>query len=225
MRTGLTPITDQLKTQLIKVIDQTKKLRNYGSVFAEPVDYITMGLSDYLEVIKRPMDLATLRSNLMGGEYTYLYQFLKDADLIWQNCRVYNGGQADSFYMKAADECDKMFQMALCRVESLGITPEQHRIILQNPIPLPSTDEEGPMSVLQLHLLSKKLASLPRDVQMQCVKWYYRQLKNPEDLEQLKDKDIRVVFREADAKVTREFDRFVTRKLDETTQMLKVTKM
>lgn len=130
VRTGLTLVTDALRTQLIKVIDQTKKLRNYGSVFAEPVDYLALGLSDYLEVIKRPMDLATLRSNLMGGEYVYLHQFLKDADLVWSNCRVYNGGQAESFFLKAADECEKAFQNLLCRVDQLGLTPEQHRILL-----------------------------------------------------------------------------------------------
>lgn len=225
VRTGLTIITDPLRAQLIKVIDQTKKLRNFGSVFAEPVDYISLGLADYLEIIKRPMDLSTLRSNLMGGDYTYLHQFLKDADLIWSNCRVYNRAQTESFFLKAADECEKAFQSYLCRIEALGLTPEQHRIILQNPIPVPSIEEEGPMSVLALHLLSKKLADLPREEQLNCVRWYYRQLGTGEDVDQFNDKDIRIVFRPEHARITRDFDKYVTRKLDETRQMQKVTKV
>ncbi|CAL6020693.1 Bromodomain-containing_protein [Hexamita inflata] len=225
VRTGLTVITDQIRTQLIKVIDQTKKLRNYGSVFADPVDYISLGLNDYLEVIKRPMDLSTLRSNIMGAEYTYLHQFIKDADLIWSNCRVYNGVQSESFFLKAADECEKAFISLLCRIEQLQLTPEQHRIILQNPIPVISSDDEGPMSILQLHFLSKKLADLPREAQIQCVKWYYKQLGVNEDVDQYKDKDIRLVFKPSDSKVTRELDKLVTRKLDETRQLQKVTKV
>lgn len=67
-----------------------KKHKQHGSVFAEPVDYLALGLNDYLEVIKRPMDLSTLRSNLMAGEYIYVFQFLKEADLMWSNCRFYN---------------------------------------------------------------------------------------------------------------------------------------
>ena len=81
------------------------------------------------------------------------------------------------------------------------------------------------MSVLALHLLSKKLADLPREEQLNCVRWYYRQIGTGDEVDQFSDKDIRLVFKPEHARVTRDFDKYVTRKLDETRQMQKVTKV
>ncbi|NCB09100.1 MAG: hypothetical protein EOM73_13165, partial [Bacteroidia bacterium] len=75
-------------------------------------------------VIKRPMDLSTLRSNLMAGEYIYVHQFLKEADLMWSNCRFYNSSQADTYFIKAADECEKEFNKKMTQIEGLGLNLE-----------------------------------------------------------------------------------------------------
>ena len=112
----------------------------------------------------------------------------------------------------------------MTQIDGLGLSLEQIKIIVQNPIPVISAEDEGPMTLLQLHLLSKKLADLPRDAQIQCVRWYYKQLALPEiDC----SSDIRVVFKNngSHAKVTRELDKLVTRKLDETRLLQKITKM
>lgn len=45
---------------------------------------------DYLMVVKRPMDLSTLLTNIDEHKYVTVGEFMSDADLIWQNALEYN---------------------------------------------------------------------------------------------------------------------------------------
>ena len=42
--------------------------RNGRWVFSEPVDPVTLGIPDYFDVIKHPMDLGTVKAQLSSGE-------------------------------------------------------------------------------------------------------------------------------------------------------------
>jgi hypothetical protein len=52
--------------------------------------FIDLGLTDYPEIIKRPMDLASVRKSLAKGKYKKYEDFFKDIQLIWDNCKQYN---------------------------------------------------------------------------------------------------------------------------------------
>ncbi|KAM3595715.1 uncharacterized protein V6R79_001526 [Siganus canaliculatus] len=56
--------------------------------FSKPVDIEEV--PDYLLVVRRPMDLSTLLSNIDEHQYLTAAEFLSDADLIWQNALEYN---------------------------------------------------------------------------------------------------------------------------------------
>jgi E1A/CREB-binding protein len=58
--------------------------------FAYPVDVEGLGLKDYLELIKKPMDISTVRHNIESGVYKHPYEALDDIQLIWDNCKRYN---------------------------------------------------------------------------------------------------------------------------------------
>lgn len=58
--------------------------------FRNPVDWKTYGLLDYPVVIKKPMDLGTVKKNLNNNSYQTVEDCLKDIDLIWANCKTYN---------------------------------------------------------------------------------------------------------------------------------------
>lgn len=45
---------------------------------------------DYYDVIKNPMDLGTMLRNVKSGRYKSKAQFMRDLDLIWDNCLTYN---------------------------------------------------------------------------------------------------------------------------------------
>ena len=49
-----------------------------------------MGIADYPLIIKQPMDLSTLKKNLLKGKYQELETMVTDLSLIWENCRTYN---------------------------------------------------------------------------------------------------------------------------------------
>ncbi|XP_024123834.1 ATPase family AAA domain-containing protein 2 isoform X3 [Oryzias melastigma] len=56
--------------------------------FTRPVDLEEV--PDYAEVIKKPMDLSTVLSNIDLHQYGTVKEYLEDVDLIWQNALEYN---------------------------------------------------------------------------------------------------------------------------------------
>jgi hypothetical protein len=58
--------------------------------FREPVPWKELGLTDYPEIIKKPMDLRTVRKNLAKNKFKRYEDFFRDVQLIWDNCKTYN---------------------------------------------------------------------------------------------------------------------------------------
>lgn len=75
-----------------KLINLLKLLERHPDSyeFRHPVDFVGLGLPDYPEVIKFPMDLSTVKQNLKQDEYQSMQDFLLDLQLIWDNCKLYN---------------------------------------------------------------------------------------------------------------------------------------
>ncbi|KAF8556086.1 Bromodomain-containing protein [Imleria badia] len=63
---------------------------------------------DYYEVIKRPMDISTIEHKLNTNQYPNLKVFMDDAQLIFDNCRVYN--PEGSVYVKHAAKLEKVMK-------------------------------------------------------------------------------------------------------------------
>ena len=75
---------------LAQALLKHSKEKPESTPFKEPVDYEDLGLNDYPKVVKRPMDLATIRKKLQTSKYHSLRSFHSDLKLIWANCRAYN---------------------------------------------------------------------------------------------------------------------------------------
>jgi len=55
--------------------------------FLEPVDWKAYGLTDYPEIIKKPMDLGTIQGKLETGKYqNNAEKFAADVRLVWKKC-------------------------------------------------------------------------------------------------------------------------------------------
>lgn len=56
------------------------------------VDAQALGLHDSHQVVRRPMDLGTIKKNLMAetAPYSSSAEVLKDVQQVWGNCRQYN---------------------------------------------------------------------------------------------------------------------------------------
>jgi hypothetical protein len=67
--------------------------------FRLPVDYEFYGLSNYPLIIKKPMDLSTVKKKLNQDKYSTLKEFSDDIQLIWDNCITFNQeGSVNKFY-------------------------------------------------------------------------------------------------------------------------------
>ncbi|XP_065220342.1 histone lysine acetyltransferase CREBBP-like [Planococcus citri] len=58
--------------------------------FREPVDPLQLGIPDYLDIIKQPMDLSTIRGKLDVGQYVDPWNFVDDVWLMFDNVLLYN---------------------------------------------------------------------------------------------------------------------------------------
>merc|ERR1712238_388735 len=90
-----------------------KKLLNdpCSWVFKDPVDPIELGLPDYLDVIKTPMDLTLIGKKLESGDYNEIETFGQEIRLVFDNAIVYNGECSDVGAMakKLLNMFDKAF--------------------------------------------------------------------------------------------------------------------
>ncbi|KAM9735021.1 bromodomain-containing protein 3-like isoform 1-T3 [Menidia menidia] len=88
---GQEGLGDQLKycSDILKEM-LSKKHAAYAWPFYTPVDAEVLGLHDYHDIIKYPMDLGTVKRKMEGGEYLDAQQFAADVRLIFSNCYKYN---------------------------------------------------------------------------------------------------------------------------------------
>jgi hypothetical protein len=73
-------------SSLIKSLEKLPEAVN----FLKPVDYKGLGLSDYPQIIKKPMDMSTIRKKLKQEKYSTIEELIDDFQLMWENCRTYN---------------------------------------------------------------------------------------------------------------------------------------
>lgn len=64
--------------------------RKDSEFFRNPVDWEGMGLLDYPQIIKEPMDLTTLKKKFDSGKYSSPTELAYDTRLIFSNAMTYN---------------------------------------------------------------------------------------------------------------------------------------
>ena len=74
----------------LRVIDDLLDM-HISVMFAQPVDPERDGIPNYFQIIRRPMDLGTVRKKLEDGSYSSVAQWKEDVELIWENCYKCNG--------------------------------------------------------------------------------------------------------------------------------------
>jgi len=95
-------------------LKRMSKLVNYlmsrhdSGPFLEPVDWKALDLYDYPKIIKKMMDLGTVKRKLERGQYENAKDCAQDIRLIWTNCKTYNADGSD-FYL-LAESFSKRFE-------------------------------------------------------------------------------------------------------------------
>ncbi|XP_025990275.1 bromodomain-containing protein 4 isoform X3 [Solenopsis invicta] len=91
-----------------------KKHSPYAWPFYKPVDAELLGLHDYHEIIKKPMDLGTVKTKMDNRQYKTAHEFASDVRLIFTNCYKYNPPDHDVVSM--ARKLQDIFEMRYAKV-------------------------------------------------------------------------------------------------------------
>ncbi|CAH8568730.1 unnamed protein product [Dicrocoelium dendriticum] len=110
----------------------SQRYRDLNHLFLKPVDAEAMGLHDYHDVIKKAMDLSTVRSKLESGQYHSKYEFADDIRLMFNNCYKYNG--EDSDVTKVGKLLQSIFEESFAKVpdDESDTAPSPDRPVDQN---------------------------------------------------------------------------------------------
>ena len=105
--------SNRIQTLLKHLEDQSESLD-----FLQPLDYKGLGLDDYPLIIKKPMDLSTVKKNLKNSRYSSSEELFEDLMLIWDNCRTYN--MSDSPVYHHADSMER-HMVKYCHMHGIPI--------------------------------------------------------------------------------------------------------
>ena len=81
---------DELITALMPTLDKLYRQDPESLPFKQPVDPQALGIPDYFDIIKRPMDLSTIKKKLEGGAYADPWEYVDDVWLMFDNAWLYN---------------------------------------------------------------------------------------------------------------------------------------
>lgn len=108
--------TDEFK-EIAKVLAQMYAKPD-AEPFREPVEWKALGLFDYPQVIKKPMDLGHIKRYLEKGKYSTVNEVASDIRLVWKNCMTYNADGSD-FY-KLAKKLSNSFESKFSKIVKEG---------------------------------------------------------------------------------------------------------
>jgi len=100
-------LTEEIKKKCVQIMDRLME-RPCALMFLKPVNPDEDGVPDYFSVVKHPVDLGTIRQNLVSNKYKELVQWETDMRYIWGNAEKFN--KKDSVISKLAFELKKHFR-------------------------------------------------------------------------------------------------------------------
>ena len=122
---GLKPRkTDQLEWLYKKVVPALMK-NKHSWPFSHPVNPVLLGIPDYYEVIKHPMDMGNVKKRLQANLYHTSEDCISDLNLIFKNCFRYNPKGSDVYVMgESVNNAlkDKLKTMPTPETEVVAIT-------------------------------------------------------------------------------------------------------
>uniref|UniRef100_A0AAV2KYB1 Bromodomain-containing protein 2 n=1 Tax=Knipowitschia caucasica TaxID=637954 RepID=A0AAV2KYB1_KNICA len=108
-------LSDQLRccNDILKEL-LSKRHYAYAWPFYTPVDAMVLGLHDYHEVIKQPMDLGTVRKRMDERHYGNAKEFAADIRLMFSNCYKYN--QPSDEVVSMARKLQEVFEARYAKI-------------------------------------------------------------------------------------------------------------
>ncbi|KAK7929402.1 hypothetical protein WMY93_005797 [Mugilogobius chulae] len=149
---------DQLRScaRLLKEM-MSKKHVAYAWPFYKPVDVKALGLHDYYDIIKHPMDLSTIKKKMDNRQYKDAQEFAADVRLMFSNCYKYNPPDHDVVGM--ARKLQDVFEMRFAKM------PDEPEKSAPAPGSIPSSVLSTRLSTVPVpnpsSVLSTRLSTVP----------------------------------------------------------------
>ncbi|KAJ8934660.1 hypothetical protein NQ318_017026 [Aromia moschata] len=81
---------DELRQKLMPTLEKLYRQDPESIPFRQPVDPHTLGIPDYFDIVKKPMDLSTIKRKLDIGQYADPWEYVDDVWLMFDNAWLYN---------------------------------------------------------------------------------------------------------------------------------------
>ncbi|KAI3466064.1 hypothetical protein Pfo_022727 [Paulownia fortunei] len=118
----------------------------HGWVFNEPVNAKALGLVDYHDIIKHPMDLGTIKTRLSQNWYKSPREFAEDVRLVFRNAMTYNPKGQDVHIM--AEQLLQIFEERWAILETEYNSFWKYQLYQDGGLPTPTSRKAPPQSHL-----------------------------------------------------------------------------
>ncbi|XP_032896547.1 CREB-binding protein isoform X4 [Amblyraja radiata] len=81
---------EELRQALMPTLEALYRQDPESLPFRQPVDPSLLGIPDYFDIVKNPMDLSTIKRKLDTGQYQEPWQYVEDVWLMFNNAWLYN---------------------------------------------------------------------------------------------------------------------------------------
>ncbi|XP_078805407.1 CREB-binding protein isoform X4 [Oryzias latipes] len=81
---------EELRQTLMPTLESLYRQDPESLPFRQPVDPMLLGIPDYFDIVKNPIDLSTIKRKLDTGQYQEPWQYVDDVWLMFNNAWLYN---------------------------------------------------------------------------------------------------------------------------------------
>eukprot|EP01036_Dinobryon_divergens_P032679 gene32679-42321_t len=132
--------------------------RNECLAFREPVDWKKLDLVDYPEIIRKPMDLGTVKSKIESEKYSMIEDIAADIRLVFTNCMLYN--KDGSEFYQLADKFARAFEEVYKTLKPDSEAEDLDRV--------PTVDEKMQLSYEIFRISNHELARVLTMIEEKC---------------------------------------------------------
>ena len=111
------PATRRLTNRLVMMKEHVLKPiweHQHAWPFKDPVDTIKLGIPDYFDIIKKPMDLGTIRERFENDFYRSSKEAMADFAQVFANCYMYNNPEHEIVAM--GKELERFFLSRMAKL-------------------------------------------------------------------------------------------------------------
>ena len=146
------PLLERFQMKYLKKVIKSLKMNKDAKPFLNPVDPVALNIPNYPDFIKEPMDLSTVEKKLLDEVYKVKTEFIYDVNLIFQNCKTFNG--ESSPFTAMANNMKDVFDKHMSKfpIEDLKVvTPLSPNLARPKRSPHPSGTTYNPPNSSGIH--------------------------------------------------------------------------